>query len=123
MGEKHIVLVEDDSTLSDSLAEHLEAAGFLVTVSKTAEEGWAKIENEKPDIVVTDVTLPGMDGLALAEKIAKTDATKNIPIIVLTNNDDGGHLAEAIGAGITTYILKADHSLSSIVETVKSKIL
>ena len=63
-----------------------------------------------------------MDGLALATKIAEGEKTKHIPVIVLTNNDDGGHLAEAIGAGVTTYILKADHSLSSIVETVKSKL-
>lgn len=122
MDQKYVLLVEDDSLLSESLSEHLSEAGFMVTVAKTAEEGVAAMMKAVPDIVVTDVTLPGMDGITFATAVRNNPSYKDIPIIILTNNDDNENLARAMILGVTTYILKADHSLSAIVDTVKEKI-
>lgn len=81
---KKILLIDDDRDLSDTVKSVLEYEGYDVLLSHDPEEGIALAKKEKPDLVLMDVMLPGMNG-AEAVKILKSDSlTKDTPCIFLT---------------------------------------
>ncbi len=114
-----VLLVEDDTLLAESLGERLRTEGFTLAVAKSAEEAIDIVADTVPDLIVTDVILPGMDGIAMIAKIHGNPETSQVPVIILSNNDDAATLAEAVAQNLTTYLIKSDHGLDSIIAEVK----
>jgi DNA-binding response OmpR family regulator len=83
MGKK-ILIVDDDRIIRDSLQELFTDAGFEVQLAIDGISGYELIAREKPDIIVTDILLPRMHGIALCEKLRASDDLKDIPIILMT---------------------------------------
>jgi DNA-binding response OmpR family regulator len=83
MGKK-ILIIDDDRVIQDSLQEFFTDAGYLVHLAADGISGFELITREKPDIIVTDILLPRMHGIALCEKIRGNDELCNIPIILMT---------------------------------------
>src|SRR5512135_166407 len=77
----HLVLVDDDDLLRRSLAFNLERAGYRVTTAANAEDALALIQHDRPDLVVLDIGLPGMDGLDALHKLRDQF---HLPVIFLT---------------------------------------
>jgi CheY-like chemotaxis protein len=91
MAKQNIMVVEDEVTLHDALLEYLKAEGFETVSAMDGEEALIKVKSEKPDLVLLDIILPKKDGYEVLEELKKDEATKNIPVILLTNlgsNDD-----------------------------------
>ena len=81
---KNIVLiVDDDQTGFQMLFEHLQEAGFAVLIAPHAEAAFESIKDTLPDIILLDVTLPGIDGFTLAARLKADEATRDIPIIFM----------------------------------------
>lgn len=78
---KHILLVDDDALLRRSLAFSLEQAGYRISTASNAEDALALARRDRPDLVLLDIGLPGMDGL---EALRSFDNQGGIPIIFLT---------------------------------------
>lgn len=78
---KHILVVDDDELLRRSLAYNLEQAGYLTSVAASAEAAFASIQQAKPDLILLDISLPGMDGL---EALARLKQQFSVPVIFLT---------------------------------------
>lgn len=83
MGKK-ILIIDDDLVIQESLQEFFGDLGYTVILSSDGISGLELIAKEKPDLVVTDILLPRMHGVALCEKIKANDDLKNIPIILMT---------------------------------------
>jgi two-component system alkaline phosphatase synthesis response regulator PhoP len=83
MGSK-IVIIDDDQVIQDSLQEFLTDAGYAVQLAADGITGFELISREKPDLIVTDILLPRMHGIALCEKIRGNDELRSIPIILMT---------------------------------------
>jgi len=83
MGKK-ILIVDDDRVIRDSLQELFTDAGYIVHLAVDGISGFELISREKPDIIVTDILLPRMHGVALCEKIRGIDELRQIPIILMT---------------------------------------
>jgi DNA-binding response OmpR family regulator len=83
MGKK-IIVIDDDRIIQESLQEHLREAGYAVVVAGDGVSGFEQIVRERPDLVVADILLPRMHGVALCEKIKANDEFKHIPIILMT---------------------------------------
>jgi DNA-binding response OmpR family regulator len=83
MGKK-IIIIDDDRVIQDSLQEFFTDAGYVVHLAADGISGLELIMREKPDIIVTDILLPRMHGIALCEKIKSNDSLCNIPIILMT---------------------------------------
>lgn len=83
MGKK-ILIIDDDRVIQDSLQELFTDAGYVVHLAADGVSGFELIIREKPDIIVTDILLPRMHGIALCEKIRGNDDLRNIPIILMT---------------------------------------
>jgi two-component system, OmpR family, phosphate regulon response regulator OmpR len=78
----HLYIVEDDSSLRSMLSEYLEKQGIAVTTMTTAEDLLKRVNRLRPDLIILDVSLPGMNGLQACQKLrAQGDA---VPIIILT---------------------------------------
>jgi DNA-binding response OmpR family regulator len=78
---KHILVVDDDALLRRSLSLQLEQAGYRASTAASAEDALARIPRDKPDLILLDVGLPGMDGLEALRRIQQED---DIPVIFVT---------------------------------------
>jgi DNA-binding response OmpR family regulator len=79
---KHILLVEDTIPLAEEIADSLQLEGYEVTHAPNGEAGMAILPATDPDIIITDLLMPGIDGFEFIRRVRKK--TKAIPIIILS---------------------------------------
>ena len=115
-GEK-ILIVEDNPMNMELATDLLEIAGFEVCQAENAEDGMEKATLEVPTLILMDVGLPGMDGLTASRVLRGAEATKNIPIVILTAHAMKGDQEKALAAGCAGYITKPIDT-RSFVDTV-----
>ncbi len=103
---KRILIVEDTPANMYLVEFILTHAGYLVLKAVTGEEGVELAIREKPDLVLMDLQLPGIDGLEATRRIRAADAGKQLPIVALTSYAMTGDRQRALAAGCTGYIEK-----------------
>ncbi len=103
---KRILLIEDDPTNMELAADLLEAGGFTVFRAATAEEGLRLAAREKPDLVLMDIALPGMDGLEATRRLKNDPATAGIPVVAVSASVMGCDHEAAMEAGCSGFITK-----------------
>jgi diguanylate cyclase (GGDEF)-like protein/PAS domain S-box-containing protein len=101
---KTILYVEDDENTREEIAFFLEKFALKIYIAKNGKEGLALYKKYSPDIVVTDIQMPVMNGIDMIKEIKKIDAT--IPTIVTTAFNETAYLLNAINIGVNRYILK-----------------
>ncbi|MDF1505677.1 response regulator [Roseisolibacter sp. H3M3-2] len=99
-----VLLAEDDPQVRERFAHVVAAAGHAVVVAGDGSEAWAAVSAERPDLVVLDVALPGMDGLALCRRIRATDDGHVTFVLAVTPHDGNAALAAVLDAGADDYI-------------------
>lgn len=99
-----ILIVEDEKRLAQLLKEAINDSFYKVVIAKDGLEGLKKYKSFKPDIIITDIMMPKLDGLDMTIKIKEIDS--NIPIIVLSAHSDKEKLLKAIDVGINKYFIK-----------------
>jgi chemotaxis protein histidine kinase CheA len=115
---KSILVADDSRPTRDIERDILEAEGYKVDVATDGSEALAAAKNAQYDLIVTDITMPNMDGFMLAENIRKNDRLKDIPIIAVSSKSDEKDQNRAALLGINRYIVKNsfnDHNLIAIV--------
>lgn len=115
----HVLLVEDDSFLSNIYKTKFEMEGFKVSTAENGEVGLADAKKKKPDIILLDILLPKMDGFTVLEHLKKEAATKEIPVILLTNLGQKDDVEKGLKLGAVDYLIKAHFKPSETVEKVK----
>ncbi len=106
MSEKKILLVEDNP-VNRRLAEFLlRSQGYQVRAATNAQEAFDTIKAERPDLILMDVQLPGMDGLEATRKLKEEPATRDIPVVAVTSYAMKGDREKALAAGCSGYITK-----------------
>jgi DNA-binding response OmpR family regulator len=116
---KKILLVEDDPLMVDIYTTKFKEAGFSVEVASSGKEGWKKIKNEKPDLLLLDIVLPEVTGLELLKKIKTLPSLSKIPVIILSNLAQKKDVEEGLRAGAKKYLIKAHFTPSQVVEEIK----
>ncbi len=101
-----ILVVEDNETNRYLINFMLNTKGYTVINAETGEEGIELAAKEKPDLILMDIQLPGIDGLEATKRIRESEASKNIPIIALTSYAMVGDREKSMKAGCTGYIEK-----------------
>jgi DNA-binding response OmpR family regulator len=86
----HILMVDDDELLRRSLALNLEEAGYQTSTAATAELAFQIVERDRPDLILLDIGLPGMDGLDALRKFQLPDSDGNEPGIPIIFSPPGG---------------------------------
>ncbi len=101
-----VLLVEDDEMNRDMLSRRLIRRGFDVVTAVDGQQALAMASTESPDLILLDLSLPVMDGWAVARKLKSDPATTNIPVIALTAHAMAGDREKAMGAGCDEYDTK-----------------
>ncbi len=103
---KNALIVEDHPDLLEVLTWELEEMGFAVVSANTGMEGVTKAVEEKPQLILMDIMMPGLDGLEATLLIRSNRETEKIPILAVTALNRESELNECIEAGCNDYILK-----------------
>lgn len=116
-----VLIIEDDKFLSELISTKLDKEGFELALAGDGETGYKKIEQFKPDVVLLDIMLPGMDGFEVLEKLKKqTDETiKNTPVIILSNFGQESKIERGLKLGAVDYLVKANFTTGEIVDKIK----
>ncbi len=103
---KKALIVEDHPDLLDALARQLKKLGFAVISADNGMGGVEKAITEKPDLILMDIMMPGMDGREATRRIRFNPETKDIPILAITALFRESELRGCIEAGCNDYIVK-----------------
>jgi two-component system chemotaxis sensor kinase CheA len=115
------VLVVDDSITTRTLEKNiLEAVGFEVYVATDGAEAWQRIPEVEPDVVVSDVEMPTMNGLELTRLIKSNEHTRDLPVILLTSLAKPEQREAGLRAGANAYLVKSRFDQQELLETVQS---
>lgn len=104
--EEKILLIEDDSDISELVQYNLEREGFKVYASANGESGLSQAIKLKPDLVVLDLMLPGLDGLSVCRKLRAHPATAEVPIVMLTAKGEESDVVIGLEMGADDYVAK-----------------
>jgi two-component system, OmpR family, alkaline phosphatase synthesis response regulator PhoP len=99
----HILVVEDEMQIARTLRDFLEVAGFQVTVAGDGSAALAMARGDRPDLVVLDLGLPGIDGLDVARELRRTSST---PIVMLTARGEESDRIVGLELGADDYLVK-----------------
>jgi CheY-like chemotaxis protein len=101
-----ILLVEDNELNRDMLTRRLQRRGYAVVVAVDGIEGIALAEREAPDLILMDMSLPGVDGWEATTRLKRSPATRAIPVIALTAHAMASDRAQALAAGCDDFDTK-----------------
>jgi CheY-like chemotaxis protein len=104
---KKILWVEDDLFLSDILAKKLTGHGAELFHAENGEDALKLVSQKKPDIILLDILLPGISGFEILGKIKADEATKNIPVILLSNLNQEKDIEAGKRLGAARFLVKA----------------
>ena len=116
---KTILLIEDDPFLADVYSTKFREVGFEIDVATDGQEGLKKIKAKKPDLLLLDIVLPGINGWEILETIRKEEVLKDLKIIILSNLTEKEEVEKGLELGVTKYLIKARYTPTEAVEEVK----
>ena len=103
---KKILLVDDEEGFLSIIKEALEIRGFDIVTAKSAIEAGLELSSKKPDLILMDIKMPGINGLQACAAIKKNPDTANIPIMVVSAISEEAQIKRAHKMGIPDYFVK-----------------
>ena len=103
---KTILVVDDDPYIVDLVGRQLKAKGFAVLQTTDPETAYSLAEKEKPDLIISDVAMPALDGFTLFTGLKNNRVTCNIPLVLLTGSDRLTDVEQGFVSGAKAYLLK-----------------
>ena len=101
-----ILVVDDSKTQLESISRMLLKHGHEILIAKDGEAAVDSARKEKPDLILMDVVMPGLNGFQATRQIANNDATSHIPVIILTSKDQDTDKVWAKRQGAKDYVVK-----------------
>ncbi len=101
-----VLVVDDETDIVSTVKYRLEFCEFEVITAANGKEGLEKAANEKPDIILLDISMPVMNGHEMLERLKNSPDIKDIPVIVLSAFSDAKDVAQAAKLGIADYVTK-----------------
>ena len=118
---KTILLVEDNPIILDNVSEILSLEGYKVITAKNGQEGLINATNDLPNLIISDIDMPVMNGYEMLKEIRENNKTQKIPIVFLSVKNHGQELEYGLTFGADGYICKP-FDLSELLETVEKYI-
>lgn len=106
MKKAKILIIEDEKDIIELVEYNLEREGYHVAAAKSGEEALNLLKTEKPDLVILDLMLPGMDGLEICRIIKQDPKGMNVPIIMLTAKSEEADVVIGLQMGADDYVTK-----------------
>ncbi len=115
-----ILIVEDDRFLRELMTRKLNNEGFDLQEAVDGEECLKKLEIFKPEIILLDLILPGLDGFETLERIKDNPQTSGIPVLILSNLGQRDEIEKGLSLGAVDFMVKAHFTPEEIVGKIKS---
>jgi CheY-like chemotaxis protein len=115
-----VLLVEDDRFLRRASEATLKKGGFAVTVAVDGEEALNLVPTVLPDLILLDLIMPKIQGFEVLRRLKGDPATRDIPVVVLSNLGQDGDVERALAAGAVGYLVKSNLSLADLLTKVTS---
>jgi twitching motility two-component system response regulator PilH len=106
MAIKKILIVDDSATERHVIGEMLTKKGYEVSFAEDGEKGVAQVKASKPDLVIMDVVMPGMNGFQATRAITSDPETQHIPVIICTTKDQETDKVWGVRQGAKDYVVK-----------------
>ncbi len=103
---RRVLIVDDDEAVLESLSELLKSEGFDVETSNSGFDAGAKIAGRRPDVILLDIKMPGMDGFQVCRQLRSQEATRRVPVIAITVLGERSEVNRMLEAGVTDYLRK-----------------
>ncbi len=117
-----ILVVEDDKFLRELITQKLAREGYNVKEAVDGEEGVIKVKEEKPDLILLDLILPGIDGFEVLAKIKEDPELESIPVVILSNLGQRDDVERGLKLGAVDFLIKAHFTPGEIVEKIEEVI-
>jgi len=114
-----ILIIEDDKFLRELVIRKLIKEGYETSEAVDGEEGIKKIKEGKPDLILLDLILPGIDGFEVLSKMKEDPALASIPVIILSNLGQKDDVEKGLKMGAVDYLIKAHFTPGEIIEKIK----
>jgi CheY-like chemotaxis protein len=114
-----VMVVDDSKTHRAALSRLLEREGYATIPANDGQDALSQLDFQHPDLIVTDLNMPGLDGLDLLEALQRHPDLKSIPVIMLTAQSDTHSVRRAEQLGAKEYMVKAAFSLGEMLRHVK----
>ncbi|MBU1557693.1 response regulator transcription factor [Patescibacteria group bacterium] len=118
---KKILIIDDDATFRKTLSDSLSPDKYIVSTAVNGKDGLEKIKNDKPDLIILDISMPEMGGIELLQNLKEESI--NVPILIASQLSQIEVVSESIETGVNIgvkgYILKASESLDMIIQTIE----
>jgi len=115
-----ILIVEDDKFLRELIVKKLLGENYDVVEAADGEEGVKKIKEEKPDLVMLDLILPGIDGFGVLSQVKEDPAFASLPVIILSNLGQKDDVERGLKLGAVDYMIKAHFTPGEIIEKIRT---
>lgn len=116
---KSILLIEDDDIVAELLKKQLIRAGYFVDIANNGKLGLSMIQKNKPDLVLLDMLLPGIDGFSILEELNKFGILPDLPVIIISNSGQQVEIERALKMGVRDYLVKVNFNPGEVLEKVK----
>jgi CheY-like chemotaxis protein len=113
-----VLIVEDDPLMSRMYQKIFTFEKYEVEIAGDGEEGLAKASTVNPTVILLDVMMPKMNGLQVLDALKSNEATKHIPVIMLTNLAGQQDAETALSKGAVKYIIKSEHEPKEVADMV-----
>lgn len=118
--EVTVLIIEDDTYLSDLIEKKLKGAGLRTYSAIDGEKGLEILKEEKVDIILLDLLLPGMHGFEFLKLIKSNPEVKDVPVVILSNLGQKEDIEKGLALGATDYLVKAGVTLDEIIVKINS---
>lgn len=103
---KRILVVDDEADVVMIIRTALQTEGYEVATATNGPDGLEEAKKNPPDLVILDVTMPGMDGFEVLRELKVEESTAQVPVIMLTGVSERGKIKEALSSGVDYYVVK-----------------
>ncbi|HEX8747005.1 MAG TPA: response regulator transcription factor [Pyrinomonadaceae bacterium] len=121
---KRLLVIDDEPNLLRAVSACLRAEGYEVTTARGGKEALARLAASVPDLIVSDIRMPGMDGYQLAGHIRGSQRTALVPIVFLTARDETADRIEGFRSGVDAYLTKPfePDELIAVITSILSRV-
>ena len=117
---KKILIIEDDKFLRELIAQKLTKEGYEISEAVDGEKGVEAVKETKPDLVLLDLILPGIDGFEVLSRMKADPLLAEIPVIILSNLGQKDDIERGLKIGAVDYLIKAHFTPAEIIEKVNA---
>jgi DNA-binding NarL/FixJ family response regulator len=121
---KRLLVVDDEPKLLRAVAVDLQGEGYDVTTARSGAEALVAVAQKLPDLIVSDIRMPGMDGYELARRLRQNQSTALVPIVFLTAKDQTKDRIEGFRTGVDAYLTKPfePDELLAVIASILSRV-